>query len=112
MTGSTGQEKQTMQESRSPSPALRYTGATVNLPAWLWQAIANAQRYAGHDSVPVVIAQVGLRKFMILNVDDWCDVLAPLDTPHNPASHASSMAGACQSGRIPCDTRMRAFGSP
>jgi hypothetical protein len=44
-------------------------------------ALANAQRDARHDQIPVVIAQEGLRKFMIVDSDDWSDLFTPSPEP-------------------------------
>ena len=70
-----------MNGTPTSSRPLAFTGAAGKCPAWIWRALANAQRDAGRDGIPVVIAQDGLRKFMILDVDDWSDALSPPERP-------------------------------
>jgi len=72
-----------LNESPTLPRLLTFTGAAGTFPAWLWRALTNAQRDAGRDGIPVVIAQDGLRKSMILDVDDWSDALSTHDRPHN-----------------------------
>lgn len=74
-----------MKGSPSPSRPLAFTGATGKFPAWIWRALANAERDTHDDGIPVVIAQVGLRKFMILDCDDWRDALTPPEPTKEPA---------------------------
>ncbi|MGI8404214.1 MAG: hypothetical protein ACR2OE_05525 [Thermomicrobiales bacterium] len=74
-----------MPKHPKPTRPLTYNGASGKFPAWVWQAIANAQRDTHGDGIPVVIAQVGLRKFMILDCDDWRDALTPPEPTKEPA---------------------------
>lgn len=74
-----------MKEMTASSRQLTYIASTGTFPAWLWQAILNAQRDAHAAGIPVVIAQVGLRTFMILDIDDCNAALSPPEPAENPA---------------------------
>lgn len=80
----TGQDRHPTNETPSPSRPLAFTGAAGKFPAWVWRALANAQRDARHDHIPVVIAQEALRKYLIVDSDDWSDLFTP--SPEGPCN--------------------------
>jgi hypothetical protein len=61
-----------------PNRQVQFSEAQGRLPEWVWRAISTADRAARRDRIPALIIDDNRRKLVVVDADDWNEMVAGL----------------------------------